>query len=77
MEEVEICVKGQMDASWSGWLGGLTVTPMPQGKTVLSGVVRDQSALVGLLNKLSGLGLPLVSLTTARAGTGGKEVQTM
>ncbi len=77
MEEVEIRVKGKMDVSWSGWLGGLTVTPMPQGKTVLSGAVRDQSALVGLLNRLWGLGLPLVSLTTSRAGTGGKEVRKM
>ena len=56
----EITVKGILDESWSDWLGGLDVASQESGKTVLTGPVRDQSALHGLLNKIRDLGLPLL-----------------
>ncbi|OGO39842.1 MAG: hypothetical protein A2147_03745 [Chloroflexi bacterium RBG_16_57_8] len=62
MEAIEIRIRGQIDKSWSDWLGGLTIAHNAAGDTVLTGSVRDQSALVGLLNRLSGLGLRLVSV---------------
>jgi hypothetical protein len=58
----EIRVQGVLDESWSAWLGGLDVTPLDGGETLLSGPIRDQSALHGLLNKIRDLGLPLVGL---------------
>lgn len=68
MRQVEIRVKGQMDQDWSDWFGGLAIKHMEQGETVLTGSVRDQSALVGLLNRLSGLGLQLISVSSRSTG---------
>jgi hypothetical protein len=59
----EIRVEGVLDDSWSEWLGGMEVRPLDSGETVLTGPVRDQAALHGLLNKIRDLGLPLVCVT--------------
>jgi hypothetical protein len=58
----EIRVEGVLDAEWSDWLGGLDVTPQPDGNTLLVGPLRDEAALHGLLNKIRDLGLPLLSV---------------
>ena len=58
----EIRVQGMLDEGWSAWLGGLEVRQLASGETLLSGPIRDQAALHGLLNKIRDLGLPLVSL---------------
>lgn len=58
----EIRVQGLLDKSWSAWLGGLEVTALDGGETLLAGLVRDQSALHGLLNKIRDLGLPLLGI---------------
>ena len=59
----EIRVLGHLGARWSTWFDGMTLTTQDDGTTVIHGVVADQSALHGLLRKLSDLGLPLVSVT--------------
>ena len=64
MQQVEIRVKGQIDAHWSDWFEGLTVARANQDETILTGLVFDQSALYGLLAKLRDLGLPLLSVST-------------
>jgi hypothetical protein len=64
MQEVEIRVRGQIDRDWSDWFGGLTITYTEDGETVLTGSVRDQAALYGLLSRLSRLGLQLNSVTS-------------
>jgi hypothetical protein len=56
----EIRVKGLLDEGWSDWLGGLDLTPLDSGDTLLTGPIRDQAALHGLLNKIRDLGLPLL-----------------
>ncbi len=60
MLKVEIRVKGQIDRNWSDWLGGLKITHTADGCTILSGLLRDQAALYGVLSQLSKLGLPLI-----------------
>ncbi len=67
MQRVEIRVRGQIDTNWSDWLGGLAISHTRQGETIRTGSVRDQSALLGLLNSLSGLGLQLVSVAAEGA----------
>jgi hypothetical protein len=57
-----IRVQGQLDVSWSGWLGGLTITPQPDGTTLLSGSIVDQAALHGLLDRLYGMNLSILSV---------------
>jgi hypothetical protein len=64
MQQIEIRVKGQIDKNWSDWMGGLAITYNRQGETVLSGPIRDQSALYGLLLRLSNLGLQLNSVNS-------------
>ena len=58
----QIQVKGVIDASWSDWFDGLTLCAQDDGTTLLTGPVRDQSALHGLLSKIRDLGLPLLSV---------------
>ncbi len=61
-----IFICGMLDQGWSDRLGGLTVsaTQLADGTpaTILAGELADQSALVGVLNALHDLGLPLMSV---------------
>lgn len=57
-----IKIEGILDPSWSEWFGGLTITPTNHNVTSLSGPVRDQAALHGLLAKVRDMGLPLLSV---------------
>lgn len=57
-----ISVLGHLDCHWSDWLDGLALGCSDDGSTVLTGEVRDQSALYGILMKLRDLGLTLVSV---------------
>jgi hypothetical protein len=51
-----IRVKGTLDPSWSGRLGGMSITTTEQGNeapvTTLTGRLLDQAALLGVLNTL-------------------------
>jgi hypothetical protein len=60
---VEIRVKGHLDRQWSDWLGGLEPTLLDSGEMVLSGHIMDQAALIGILNKLNGLNLTILSVS--------------
>jgi hypothetical protein len=64
-EVYQVRVKGSLDKEWSEWFDGFTVTPNTSGETLLTGVVADQAALHGLLNKIRDLGLPLLSVKRA------------
>jgi hypothetical protein len=57
----EISVQGVLDGRWAAWFEDLQVTDDGR-QTVISGPVADQAALHGLLNKISGLGLVLISV---------------
>ena len=62
----EICVKGQLDSSWSDWLEGMDVKLLDNDRMQLCGYVVDQAALMGLLNRLCGLNLTLQSVREVR-----------
>jgi hypothetical protein len=59
----EIRLKGHLDARWSIWFDGLSVTHENDGTSVIHCQAADQAALHGLLQKVRDLGLPLVSVT--------------
>jgi hypothetical protein len=61
---VEIRVKGHLSPEWSDWLGGLEPTLLDNGEMMLSGTIVDQAALIGILNKLNGLNLTILSVHT-------------
>ena len=60
-----IRIQGQLDEVWAEWFDGLTVTHEANGDTTLTGPVRDQAALHGLLVKIRNLGLPLIAVNLA------------
>lgn len=62
MPEIEIIIKGKIDPDWSDWFEDLTISSIEREKTQLSGHVADQSALYGIISRLSRLGLPLISI---------------
>ena len=55
-------VKGHLDDTWSEWFEGLTITNQEDGEAILSGFLQDQAALQGVLNRISSLGLTLISV---------------
>jgi hypothetical protein len=55
-----IRVKGTLDQKWANWFEGFVITSRADGQTLLSGPVVDQAALLGVLGKIHGLGLPLL-----------------
>jgi hypothetical protein len=55
-----IRVQGHLDDKWSEWLDGMTITHEEGGESRLDGVIVDQPALHGLLNKLRDLCLPVL-----------------
>jgi hypothetical protein len=62
----EIKVYGQLDDSWLGWFGEakvhIEVLADNSQVTTFSDLVMDQSGLVGLLRRLHGLGIVLISI---------------
>ena len=58
----EIIVKGHLDIGWSGWFEGLTIAHNDEGETMLSGQIRDQAALYGIIAKIRDMGLFLISV---------------
>jgi len=70
MQEVEIRVKGHLDENWSERLDGFTLTHAEQDETVLTGEVKDQAALYGLIAKLRDLGVRLMAVNTRATNDG-------
>ncbi len=58
----EIRITGHLDAHWASWFDGLAVTQEGHATTVISGLIVDQAALHGVLQRVRDLGLPLVSV---------------
>ena len=62
----QIRIQGQIDESWSDWLGGLTITPQPDGETLLTGPIVDQAALHGIMDRLYAMNLTIISVAQLR-----------
>jgi len=59
-----IRVKGHLDDTLASWFDGLTVSNLEEGDALLSGSLPDQAALQGILQRISKLGLALLSVNT-------------
>lgn len=62
-EFYEIIVKGHLDTRWSEWFTDMTLKHLEGDGTLISGVLPDQAALYGLLERIRDLNLTLVSVT--------------
>ena len=58
----QISIRERLDPRWAAWFEGLDLVCQPDGTTLLSGVVHDQTALYGLLMKARDLGLTLLAV---------------
>jgi hypothetical protein len=61
-ESYEIVVMNHLDDRWSIWFEGMKVSNLGYGLAALSGSVRDQAALHGILARIRDLNLKLVSV---------------
>ena len=61
-----ISVRGYLEGSWTRRLGGMEITtagdPGQDQVTTLDGWLMDQAALLGVLNALFGMHMPLLSV---------------
>lgn len=71
----EIRLSGLLDSRWSAWFDGLVLTTESDGTTTLQGPVVDQSALYGVLGRVSDLGLTLISVTQVDPNPGAPRIQ--
>jgi len=69
-----IKVPGELDETWSDWIGGMTIAVESEGEgppiTTITGTV-DQAALQSVLRRLYSLGLPLMSVHCVECGSEG------
>lgn len=63
-EHYEIKIKQHLDPAWSEWFAGLKVTYTEGNETLLSGLLPDQAALHGLLERIRDLNLTLISVNS-------------
>ena len=68
-EYYEIKIKGHLDPRWSDWFAGLELTHLEGNTTLLSGLLPDQAALHGLLERIRDLNLTLISVTSSGLST--------
>jgi hypothetical protein len=65
----QIRVQGHFDSSLLAWFAPLNVGNEPNGEATLSGPVRDQAELYGILLKLYNLNFTLISVQPFQATT--------
>ena len=67
-----IRVKGHLDESWGDWFEVQSITNHENGEATIEAHVPDQAALQGVLSRIGGLGLKLISVNRAddEAGSG-------
>lgn len=59
----EITVEGHLDSSWSNWFASMTLIHLSGNQTQLAGVLLDQAALYGVIERIRDLNLTLISIT--------------
>jgi len=66
-----INVIGKLDKNWSDYCGGMTIENKCdanyRARTILTGQLADQSALIGVLTSLYNIGCPIISVELIEA----------
>ncbi len=61
---IEIKVLGHLDEKWGDWFDGMEITH-EKDTTILSGFVKDEAYMHGILNLIRDLNLKLISVNPA------------
>ena len=73
----QLTVKGILREDWNEWFGGLTITHEAdvdgEAITIITGPVRDQAALHGILAMLRDLNLELIAIRKLTVGNSSYE----
>ena len=62
----EILIKEKISEKWLPWFDEFTITINESGETLLTGLIRDQAALHGLLDRVRDLNLTLISVNRVK-----------
>jgi hypothetical protein len=62
----QIRVIGHLPQDWSDWFDGFTIEANPDGETIMTGEVIDQTALHSLIQRIRDIGLTLVKVKRLR-----------
>lgn len=67
-----VCIQGELDESWFEYFGAQSVSiELDQAGNVVTAIISepmDQAALVGMVNQLNTLGVPLISIECTSIG---------
>ena len=67
-----IRIQGILDKNWSDYYGGMTIEhegdPQRSARSILTGRLADQSALIGVLNSIHDIGYPILSVEYLETG---------
>ena len=59
--KIEIKVEGHLDKKWMDWFVGMVIS-YEDANTILSGNIKDEAHLHGILNQIRDLNLKLISV---------------
>lgn len=62
MDYYEIIVQSHLDARRADRFEGLELKPLPDGNTIIVGLLRDQAELHMILSRIRDLGIVLISV---------------
>lgn len=63
----KIKVQGHLDKKWKDWFDGMDIS-YKGDNTILSGNVKDEAFIHGILNRIRDLNLKLISVNPAEKG---------
>lgn len=63
--KTEIRVEGYLDNKWEDWFEGMVIS-YEDATTILSGDIKDEAHLHGVLNQIRDLNLKLISINPAK-----------
>jgi hypothetical protein len=58
----QIRIQGHLDQAWIDWFSPLAAVNDENGEATLTGAIRDQAELAGMLNRIFDLNLTLVAV---------------
>ena len=67
----EIRVRGTLEPRWEEWFDSMKVE-IESNATVISGYIPDQPALTGLIDKISAVGLTVISIKYGKTRNSGE-----